>query len=412
MRQFGFLTIVFLILLRLSIGWHFLVEGSNKVLSHLRGDTVTSHPFSSGGFFREATGPLGPYFRSQLGDPDANALALLDVQPLKPGADKSKEVARERIPPALLEQWKAWIAAFASHYDLNEQQRKVAHTKLDQEAEKVVRWLEDDKIVEEDIPADKNKGTPEVKKTKEVKKVFPTGDVVRQMAPAERIRAYKSRLAEVRDLVGEENQYLGRTGGRNGVFGKDVAGVAARSARAEATQLRESLLKDLDEFTTELKKSVEDTIVKGHADLEKKGPVPVPEVHDNLYWIDQATVYGLTAIGACLLLGFLTRLNCLLAAAFLLTTFLCAPPFPWLPAAPQSEGTYLFVNKNLIEALALLTLATTRSGRWFGLDGLIVSTWNLVTGHRPENYPPDPTRAAGARRPVPHRGGENPWHWT
>ena len=30
----------------------------------------------------------------------------------------------------------------------------------------------------------------------------------------------------------------------------------------------------------------------------------------------------------------------------------------------------LFINKNLIEMIALLALATTRSGEWVGLDGL------------------------------------------
>ena len=53
---------------------------------------------------------------------------------------------------------------------------------------------------------------------------------------------------------------------------------------------------------------------------------------------------------------------------------------PWWPTPPQ-EGNYLFVNKNLIEMLALLVLATTRSGRWFGLDALI---YGLFTGFREE----------------------------
>ena len=57
------------------------------------------------------------------------------------------------------------------------------------------------------------------------------------------------------------------------------------------------------------------------------------------------------------------------------------PPFPWLPTAPNNEGYYLFVNKNVIECLALLALATTASGRWLGLDALI--HWMLFGGRRP-----------------------------
>jgi hypothetical protein len=46
------------------------------------------------------------------------------------------------------------------------------------------------------------------------------------------------------------------------------------------------------------------------------------------------------------------------------------PPWPGLPDNPRAEGHYLYINKNLIEMLALLALATTRSGRWAGLDAL------------------------------------------
>jgi len=58
-------------------------------------------------------------------------------------------------------------------------------------------------------------------------------------------------------------------------------------------------------------------------------------------------------------------------ALFLLLFFLAMPPFPGWPENPRAEGHYLFINKNIIEMLALLALATTRSGRWVGLDGLV-----------------------------------------
>jgi uncharacterized membrane protein YphA (DoxX/SURF4 family) len=67
----------------------------------------------------------------------------------------------------------------------------------------------------------------------------------------------------------------------------------------------------------------------------------------------------------------MTRTSAWLGAGFLLLTYLTVPPWPWLPAVGPSEGSYLFVNKNLIELLALCVLATTYSGRWFGLDGVL-----------------------------------------
>ena len=83
------------------------------------------------------------------------------------------------------------------------------------------------------------------------------------------------------------------------------------------------------------------------------------------------TAWGLFVIGGCLLLGLLTRLNCVLAALFLLMTYFASPPWPWLPTPPNVEGYTLFVNKNVIEMFALLVLATTASGQWFGVDALI-----------------------------------------
>ena len=37
----------------------------------------------------------------------------------------------------------------------------------------------------------------------------------------------------------------------------------------------------------------------------------------------------------------------------------------------MSEGHYLIVNKNLIEFLALMMFATSRIGRWGGLDAYV-----------------------------------------
>jgi uncharacterized membrane protein YphA (DoxX/SURF4 family) len=87
--------------------------------------------------------------------------------------------------------------------------------------------------------------------------------------------------------------------------------------------------------------------------------------------IDITTKWGLTIIGACLLMGLFTRTACVAGAGLLLLFFLAMPPLPWLPELPRAEGHYLYINKNIIEMVALLALATTRSGRWLGLDGLL-----------------------------------------
>src|SRR5205814_977130 len=56
--------------LRLAIGWHFLFEGLHKIHSVYVGPSETSRPFTSEPYFAAAEGPLGPYMRKKLGDPD------------------------------------------------------------------------------------------------------------------------------------------------------------------------------------------------------------------------------------------------------------------------------------------------------------------------------------------------------
>jgi uncharacterized membrane protein YphA (DoxX/SURF4 family) len=88
-------------------------------------------------------------------------------------------------------------------------------------------------------------------------------------------------------------------------------------------------------------------------------------------YIDWSTRWFLPVVGAFLMVGLFTRLSCFAAAGFLVLTVLSQPSFPWLPAPPTGEGSYLFVNKNVIELVALLALMTTRTGQWFGLDAIV-----------------------------------------
>ncbi len=90
-----------------------------------------------------------------------------------------------------------------------------------------------------------------------------------------------------------------------------------------------------------------------------------------LDWSDFFVKWGILLVGTFLLAGFLTRTSCVVGACLLFMFFLAMPPLPGWPESPRTEGHYLFINKNIIEMLALLTLATTHSGRWAGLDGLL-----------------------------------------
>jgi hypothetical protein len=68
--------------------------------------------------------------------------------------------------------------------------------------------------------------------------------------------------------------------------------------------------------------------------------------------------------GGCLIVGLFTRIAAILCAAFLFMVMMSQPP--WVAGA----NTMLFPYQ-LVEFLALITLAMTAVGRWFGLDFLV-----------------------------------------
>ncbi|MCU0255271.1 MAG: DoxX family membrane protein [Vicinamibacterales bacterium] len=90
-----------------------------------------------------------------------------------------------------------------------------------------------------------------------------------------------------------------------------------------------------------------------------------------LAYADLVTMWGLTLVGLFLILGLFTRLASLAGIAFLALFYLSSPPFVGYFYSLPSEGSYLIVNKNLVEACALVVVLVTGSGRFAGLDHLV-----------------------------------------
>lgn len=378
-------TCFFLIVLRLCIGWHFLFEGLEK---------VDSPRFSSAPFLRESTGPLAPTFRSMVGEPLVERMTPLS-QPAD--RDPSQTPPHLRFPPALDREWNEYAARFADYYRLDDAQRQWMEKILEQQKDKTALWLLAGK--------------------KMVKRESPYGPALdAELSTPQRLEEYQEKVRAADELHDREVR----------IFGPDVA-PKLRAARTETGKSRNELQRDLDAQTAEMKKALRDvlTVDQVKASLpdvltpeqlelsdvkkavgESKDPkqlndaiakVLAPEQVDydpvpgpakwpwpdykkfewpslawtRLEWIDWLTKYGLCLIGACLLVGLFTRPACVGGALFLLLVYLSMPPFPGLPDNPKAEGHYFIVNKNLIEMVALLTLSTTFSGRWLGLDGLL-----------------------------------------
>jgi thiosulfate dehydrogenase [quinone] large subunit len=89
---------------------------------------------------------------------------------------------------------------------------------------------------------------------------------------------------------------------------------------------------------------------------------------DVLEWVNFMNIWGLTLIGLGLILGCLTRYAAIGGALMVLLYYLANPPFIGYFSSQATEGSYLLVNKNLVEIGALFVIAVTYSGRYIGLD--------------------------------------------
>jgi thiosulfate dehydrogenase [quinone] large subunit len=93
----------------------------------------------------------------------------------------------------------------------------------------------------------------------------------------------------------------------------------------------------------------------------------------NASWIgslDLGIAIALAAVGLSLMLGLFTQIGCSGAIVLLAMFYLSAMPLGGADA--RAEGTYLLVNKNLIEACAIAVLFAFRTGSIAGLDRLWV----------------------------------------
>jgi thiosulfate dehydrogenase [quinone] large subunit len=87
--------------------------------------------------------------------------------------------------------------------------------------------------------------------------------------------------------------------------------------------------------------------------------------------VNQLNMWGLTAIVLGLILGCFTRTASAAGILTILLFYMCNPPFVGYFYSIPTEGSYLVVNKNLVEAAALVVVFVTGSGRFAGLDRII-----------------------------------------
>jgi thiosulfate dehydrogenase [quinone] large subunit len=89
--------------------------------------------------------------------------------------------------------------------------------------------------------------------------------------------------------------------------------------------------------------------------------------------IDLCNEWGLVLIGIGLILGFLTNISTIAGIFLLLLYYLAQPPLIGVAAPLTAEGSYLFVNKNLVELFAMAVLLVFPTGIHIGIDRLVFS---------------------------------------
>ena len=118
-------TKLFLVLLQLAIGWHFLYEGLWKIKAE---KTWSSRPYLSA-----ANGPTGPAMRWSAGDPAVTREGIdftvadptvevetyFAVKPLDPAVAPVNQRLNKHMPPQLEKEWDAYFADYLKSYGLD-----------------------------------------------------------------------------------------------------------------------------------------------------------------------------------------------------------------------------------------------------------------------------------------------------
>jgi uncharacterized membrane protein YphA (DoxX/SURF4 family) len=407
--------VFFLLALRLAIGWHFLFEGLYKIQSHDTGPSETSRPFSSEPYFRVAPGPIGAYMRRQFDDPatviDEKVKRTRDISPEAfaklpladqaaacptgvarqiddletAAADLIKSDAEKQLANAEPEEGKALaLIRSAEEKALKEAksdaEKAEAKTKAE-EARKQTRKEAESKRKAAQVKIDSYQNAAQTLATaakaayarwvygvdgRNTKVKFITGDVAltapERLAHIERL---KSALKEAED---KHQADLGN--------GQSIDSKHAAELRTELITAETDLARDANAFVAELKKDLTGTVATEFTPTSRGQQM------------DAFTMWFLVAVGSCLMAGLLTRVACVLAAGFLVMTYLAHPAFPWYPLPPNTEGNPVFINKNVIECLALLALACMPSGRWLGLDAILLRPFTRGDRDTPPPAPP------------------------
>lgn len=374
LRRIPVAACLLLVVLRMSIGWQFLYEGLWKL------DTLkTATPWSAEGYLKNAQGPFRNVFRNMTGDPD-------DMKWLDPDSVDSR--------------WTSWHARFAEKYALDDEQLRQLDAMLNGPAEFSAPLSALPSGVEI-----KGNLAKSVRYDAEGKRLVVDGkqhllpserDALLNLAPedaAEYRKAVESVFLRASKLSYKERMAASLKGdpSRAGLLREDLG-----EERAGEIELYKQLAQRYDEQLARVKQDFQQKhLERTYAELQQRkaaviGPIKslekqlhadawklltpdqmargsIPAAITPVDRINTQTIWSLIILGGLLIAGLFTRVAAFVGAGMLLLFYLPMPPWPGVPDAPGPEHSFI-VNKNLIEALALLAMAFMPTGQWFGMD--------------------------------------------
>ncbi len=317
-----------LVVLRLSLGCHFLYEGIWKIRH--------AEEFSAKGFLLQAKGPMAPLFYRMVPDVDGRVRLRIEQRQFE---EDGKKVVRF-VSACYVDSWQETMERFTSFYQMTAEQQAEAQKLLRQYLDLMDRFLRDNQ--------------------KEIEGYLRSLEDFEARAGASgSARFEEARLWEQqRKLWAEAAHWTGQM---------DQMG----------QQFHLALWKILDA----------EQRAKGQVGLVPPPPDRLPvRLLGIQSWsglLDKMVTYSLTAIGICLMLGLCTRLAAFGGAAFMLMILATQPPWPTIyPPFPEVVGHSLLVDKNFVEMVALLVVMTTGAGRWAGLD-VFLRRWLVEPWQRP-----------------------------
>ena len=347
-----FLTFFALMLLRVVVGFHFFMEGADKV----------KNGFTAEYFLAAAKGPFADQFHSMLDD---------DSGDLKFCLTENSETGKAELNPELtFAIWDDFFDRAYGHYkfgDVDLEQKLVERRKTLGEEISKARENQDKSVNTRELEAQRAKDEKSILK---LRKQLETGEAILQSHMEELQYWLDVNEIELMAYFGTQHRESGFD--RDGDSKEEVA-VYVDSLRDQVTTIKSDRKKQKGQWAAEIDAIWDsyETQINGLAVDAQAAKVPLTlhrpfkQKFSKLQWINRIIPWFDLVVGALLILGLFARVASLLGAGFLASVILTQPP--WIPG---TQPTFLYA----IELVALLVIFATLAGRMGGLD-FFLSQW-------------------------------------